>query len=737
MPELFTQLAAFKIGQGYKSAVVRGMGGGHLSRGSTNAMIRANGLISAFRGATILGGKVGSRLLFSIDAAYAGLGLDADPPSGSVFQVKELLMAVGSGDVAFDGAAIAGFSASSTLSYVKKLAGVYAAGPVSGPWQAGRAQPSAPIIYANDVPSAGHVAMSGAVAVVAWRASTIDGQVSIMSLPSNVLVLNEQDVIVQFSLPDTNGQDVWGIGVCKIGFLDLGVFYELPTSSHGEVLESALIGDRDLGSSSSIVEVVTDATNATPIVITSVATLLQDGDQVVIAGVTGNTAANGTWTINKLSADTYELTGSVGNGAYTGGGTAGTNIVQAAAGAFVSGDAGWRVDIGAFSSFVSRIDSGTQIRTSDLNTTGATITADGTLTQGVGGNTRSVEISWSNGSLLQQDLAPDRAYPPPAFRFAGAMNDVLFGEGEDGIIYVGEPGYIGSFPPSNALFAPGEGVAYLPSVAGVVLRFERNTIGALYYVGGIPALEYQTIIKNQGIKYAQNCGLGYMGRVLAWLGKPTVIDDKTLEPDPNYAEDVLPEFEGWNEEQTAARPIVQAYDPKTNYECWCLGTMVMAKHIPTGDWCAPTDLDGLVSGDIVSKITTEHTLYLSCVDGAALKLYEYDAGIGSVMVVQTDEVMGDGYGDTINELMAQVRVDNLDHSVKLEVLTNYNAADAEAVIVFNDIPDNVGTWQLPTDDMRPNILNVRQHAVRFTMQSAGGDCGPDWARTKGSTSEAV
>lgn len=68
---------------------------------------------------------------------------------------------------------------------------------------------------------------------------------------------------------------------------------------------------------------VTGATNATPIVITAVAHGLTTGEQVYIQGVGGNTAANGLWTVTVLTADTFSLNTSVGNGAYTSGGFVG------------------------------------------------------------------------------------------------------------------------------------------------------------------------------------------------------------------------------------------------------------------------------------------------------------------------------------------------------------------------------------------------------------------------------
>jgi hypothetical protein len=66
---------------------------------------------------------------------------------------------------------------------------------------------------------------------------------------------------------------------------------------------------------------ITGATNATPIVITSANHNLQSGQRVTVANVGGNTAANGTFLVARIDANTYSLVGSVGSGAYTSGGT--------------------------------------------------------------------------------------------------------------------------------------------------------------------------------------------------------------------------------------------------------------------------------------------------------------------------------------------------------------------------------------------------------------------------------
>lgn len=66
---------------------------------------------------------------------------------------------------------------------------------------------------------------------------------------------------------------------------------------------------------------VTAATNAAPIVITSNSHGLSDGQIVKISGVLGNTGANGVWTVQNKTSNTFELASSQGNGTYTTGGT--------------------------------------------------------------------------------------------------------------------------------------------------------------------------------------------------------------------------------------------------------------------------------------------------------------------------------------------------------------------------------------------------------------------------------
>lgn len=89
---------------------------------------------------------------------------------------------------------------------------------------------------------------------------------------------------------------------------------------------------------------ITGATNATPVVITITGHGYEDGDTLLIEGVTGNTAANGYVLVANATTDTFEITDLdgvdiAGNGAYAGGGMATRYFGGARFETFAIGDA--------------------------------------------------------------------------------------------------------------------------------------------------------------------------------------------------------------------------------------------------------------------------------------------------------------------------------------------------------------------------------------------------------------
>lgn len=88
---------------------------------------------------------------------------------------------------------------------------------------------------------------------------------------------------------------------------------------------------------------VVDATNATPINIeTSEEHGYSTGDSIVVSGVAGNTAANGTFTITVVDALNFTMDSSVGTAAYTSGGVATKQSVGS--GTYTAGGRFWKDD---------------------------------------------------------------------------------------------------------------------------------------------------------------------------------------------------------------------------------------------------------------------------------------------------------------------------------------------------------------------------------------------------------
>lgn len=99
------------------------------------------------------------------------------------------------------------------------------------------------------------------------------------------------------STGDASGMEIWVNGA------------PVATSVLSDTLPAILTG------------IVEDASNAEPIVVTTTGHELTTGDVVEVTDVGGNDAANGRRQVNVLDPDTFELVGSSGNSAYTGGGT--------------------------------------------------------------------------------------------------------------------------------------------------------------------------------------------------------------------------------------------------------------------------------------------------------------------------------------------------------------------------------------------------------------------------------
>jgi len=106
----------------------------------------------------------------------------------------------------------------------------------------------------------------------------------------------------------------------QIFFCD-GANYKYYNVSANEMITWTAATGGTMPSQESNVQPITNASNATPIVVTIVSHGFSNGDQVTITGVVGNAATNETWVIENITADTFEIIGSIGSGAYASGGS--------------------------------------------------------------------------------------------------------------------------------------------------------------------------------------------------------------------------------------------------------------------------------------------------------------------------------------------------------------------------------------------------------------------------------
>lgn len=124
--------------------------------------------------------------------------------------------------------------------------------------------------------------------------------------------------------PDSDGDgllDEWetsGLDIDRDGSVELDLPALGADPNHKDLFVEI---DSMVGLGPAAMPAITAASNALPIVVTSANHGLTTGTRVTIQGVTGNTAANGTFTVTRLDSDQFQLNGINGNGDYGGGGS--------------------------------------------------------------------------------------------------------------------------------------------------------------------------------------------------------------------------------------------------------------------------------------------------------------------------------------------------------------------------------------------------------------------------------
>lgn len=90
----------------------------------------------------------------------------------------------------------------------------------------------------------------------------------------------------------------------------------------GDGTTAFALSQTDLQATLGSAKTITAGTAATPIVLTSAAHGFANGDYVTVSGISGLVGAAGTFIVAGQTTNTFNLTGSVGTGSYSSGGTA-------------------------------------------------------------------------------------------------------------------------------------------------------------------------------------------------------------------------------------------------------------------------------------------------------------------------------------------------------------------------------------------------------------------------------
>jgi hypothetical protein len=352
----------------------------------------------------------------------------------------------------------------------------------------------------------------------------------------------------------------------------------------------------------------------------------------------------------------------------------------------------------------------------------------------IDGVPRSYEIEWTDGDLVGQPLAPIESYPPPACVFVGALGNSTFVDGCYGDVVDGvsasAPGTViasslplrpEEFPLDWLSFPPDAPTALLRGGDGFYYRFGKNSMGVISYSGGTPAIIYQLYWGTTGVSYPHNAVVDKGGRLYAKTGKQGLIRiGANGQPDSLWATAFLDDVLGWADEDT-----VLGSDDTHIYIMNDLAVIPFNTDLDAPG--APIDLTGKVSGKILSAVTHLGTMYISCLDAAnaAIKLYKFGTGTGSVMEVYSDWFFPD-QSVTVKQIDIKMRSDTV-NPVTIKVFKNEDRSTPILSITKTPAigaPIRLAPWAGFLPDCRSFCVYAKQ-------TTAGGDAGFEWIAVKG------
>jgi hypothetical protein len=599
-----------------------------MTRGSENFMLTGLGKLQVFKGLTIIPGKLGSIVMMNVAEDFAGLGSGTPygPTSvidgtafGNVFNVFSALFFIGKGLLRVSGVDALSYKpsppaplpppvpvvADTTLQLLVKYNGSYT-DPLSGPWQAGLAQPSAPSIQAVNPPTGFSGKVNGVVSVVTWRIRSTTGAVSIQSEVSNIVSAFNQSIAVTLPLPDANGQDYWGIGVT--------LNQEGSTGSHFELTE---IPESDV--SHSVVKVNMAITAGSPTIQSVGATFTSDmiGWPVILSGGTPDIGTPfNSYVIAVPAADQLTLAANAP--------TTSTGVHMTAS----TGAAGTPRTVVV------------EWRDGDLVGKPLAPTRDFPPPEGLYAGSLQ-DLTFVDGCYGDNSLTPTSNRP-------SAIAPSEFGKPE-------------SFSPDTVIFTNDTPVGLIRGDE-VYWRLCKNSVYVLRYIQG---LSVEPVWQNMGCDYQHNAVLGEGGRLYMWPTKrgPIRMDYYGL-VDASFAVKIADDLIDCTD---AVQRVLGWYDD-LHVVVFCYGKKIWPWFADLEEWGAPADLTGLIAGDhIVSAVTVARQLQIS---DDKDNLYIYDVGTGSVGKVRTAWIPSSNSMDTVAAIIASIRADNTTQPVTIKVFAD-------------------------------------------------------------------
>lgn len=350
----------------------------------------------------------------------------------------------------------------------------------------------------------------------------------------------------------------------------------------------------------------------------------------------------------------------------------------------------------------------------------------------------SVELEWSDGSLVGKDLAPILDYPPPAAPFAAALEDVVavigcYGDIGTAVtsttpgtaIAVSLPVFIESFPPDSLLFLPAPPKGVLSRAAdGYVFIGGEGYVAALLYTGGKNPLSLRVLWPTTGIASPNGWFLGEGGRLYAASGKRGLVRiDAAGEPDTSFAQDVVDDTASW----TMAN-VVGGFDADHNRDVFGHSQTLLCFNPQREKWDTPIDISTKITGTLCAMVPVSGGLLLAANDGSTIRLYTFNSGTGMTYQVYGEVHLSAAEADQIFRMEIGLRSDST-NNVTTKIFTNGDTSSAKDTRTIT--PTNA-RQHLPTQ--KPNVRGAKSHQV-FLQQTCGtGDAGPDFVRLKGANS---